>query len=94
MSMLLKTSTQSLTEQLSQRLAQRIRDRLLPAGARLPSVRECAEAQSVNPSTVVAAYDQLLAWGLVEARPRRGFYVREFEKKWPSALEGASTVGH
>jgi DNA-binding transcriptional MocR family regulator len=88
MSMLLKTSTQSLTEQLSQRLAQRIRDRLLPAGARLPSVRECAEAQGVNPSTVVAAYDQLLAWGLVEARPRRGFYVREFEKKWPSALDG------
>lgn len=46
MSMLLKTSTQSLTEQLSQRLAQRIRDRLLPAGARLPSVRECAEPQA------------------------------------------------
>ena len=79
--MLMKTHNQSLTEQLSQRLAQRIRDRLLPAGARLPSVRETAQAQSVNPSTVVAAYDQLLAWGLVEARPRRGFFVREFDKK-------------
>ena len=79
--MLLKTPNQSLTEQLSQRLAQRIRDRLLPAGARLPSVRECAQAQGVNPSTVVAAYDQLLAWGLVEARPRRGFFVRESDQK-------------
>ena len=86
--MLMKTPTQSLTEQLSQRLAQRIRDRLLPAGARLPSVRETAQTQGVNPSTVVAAYDQLLAWGLVEARPRRGFFVREYEKKVPLALDG------
>src|SRR4030095_13107059 len=29
------------------------------------------------PSTVVAAYDQLLAQGLVEARKNRGFFVRE-----------------
>lgn len=79
--MLMKTPNLSLTEQLSQRLAQRIRDRLLPAGARLPSVRDTAQSQGVNPSTVVAAYDQLLAWGLVEARPRRGFFVREFDKK-------------
>jgi DNA-binding transcriptional MocR family regulator len=86
--MLTKTPSLSLTEQLSQRLAQRIRDRLLPAGARLPSVRETAQTQGVNPSTVVAAYDQLLAWGLVEARPRRGFFVREFDKKSPLALDG------
>ena len=85
--MLMKPPSQSLTEQLSQRLAQRIRDRLLPAGARLPSVRETAQTQGVNPSTVVAAYDQLLAWGLVEARPRRGFFVREFDKKSASALD-------
>jgi DNA-binding transcriptional MocR family regulator len=30
----------------------------------------------VSPSTVVAAYDQLLAHGLVEAKKHRGFYVR------------------
>lgn len=85
--MLLKSPHQSLTDQLSQRLAQRIRDRLLPVGARLPSVRECAQAQGVNPSTVVAAYDQLQAWGLVEARPRRGFFVRESMHKEALALE-------
>ncbi|HEX5783312.1 MAG TPA: PLP-dependent aminotransferase family protein [Burkholderiaceae bacterium] len=84
--MLMKTPGQSLTEQLSQRLAQRIRDRLLPVGTRLPSVRETARTQGVNPSTVVAAYDQLLAWGLVEARPRRGYFVREFDRKMPVAL--------
>jgi DNA-binding transcriptional MocR family regulator len=75
--MLMKTSSQSLTEQLAGRFAQRIRNRLLAPGARLPSVRLCAEQQGVSPSTVVAAYDQLLAQGLVEARKNRGFFVRE-----------------
>ncbi len=75
--MLMKTPTQSLTEQLSARFGERIRNRLLAPGARLPSVRQCAQQHGVSPSTVVAAYDQLLAQGLVEARKNRGFFVRE-----------------
>ena len=74
--MLVKLPSQSLAEQLAQRLAERIRSRLLESGSRLPSVRQCALQQGVSPSTVVAAYDQLLAQGLVEARPHRGFFVR------------------
>lgn len=76
--MLLKSSAQSLTDQLSARWAERIRDRLILPGARLPSVRLCARQQGVSPSTVVAAYDQLQAQGLVEARPQRGYFVRDF----------------
>ncbi len=75
--MLMKTASQTLADQLAARFAQRIRDRLLAPGARLPSVRLCAQQQQVSPSTVVGAYDQLLAQGLVEARKNRGFYVRE-----------------
>lgn len=75
--MLTKNAAQSLTEQLASRFAGRIRDRLLAPGARLPSVRQCAQQQGVSPSTVVAAYDQLLAQGLVEARKNRGFFVRD-----------------
>lgn len=74
--MLVKTADQSLTDQLAAVFAQRIRDRLLAPGARLPSVRRCAKEQGVSPSTVVGAYDRLLAQGLVEARKQRGFYVR------------------
>lgn len=74
--MLTRTSAQTLTDQLAERFAERIRNRLLAPGARLPSVRECARQQGVSPHTVVAAYDQLLAQGLVEARRQRGFYVR------------------
>jgi len=75
--MLMKSATQSLTEQLAERYAERIRQRLLAPGGRLPSVRECARLHGVSPSTVVAAYDLLLAQGLVEARKQRGFFVRE-----------------
>ena len=74
---LTRSSTRTLTEQLAERFAARIRDRLLAPGARLPSVRQCAAQHGLNPSTVVAAYDLLLAQGLVEARPHRGFFVRE-----------------
>lgn len=74
---LARTAAQTLTEQLAERFAARIRDRLLAPGARLPSVRQCAAQHGLNPSTVVAAYDLLLAQGLVEARRNRGFFVRE-----------------
>lgn len=75
--MLMKTANQSLTEQLAERYADRIRQRLLVPGARLPSVRACAAQHGVSPSTVVAAYDLLLAQGLVRAQRQRGFFVRE-----------------
>ncbi|HMN94770.1 MAG TPA: PLP-dependent aminotransferase family protein [Hydrogenophaga sp.] len=76
-SALTRTAAQTLTEQLAERYATRIRDRLLAPGARLPSVRQCAAQHGLNPSTVVAAYDLLLAQGLVEARRNRGFFVRD-----------------
>jgi DNA-binding transcriptional MocR family regulator len=67
----------SLPEQLALWLGARIHARTLAAGARLPSVREAARRFGLSPSSVVAAYDQLQAQGLVEARAQRGFFVRE-----------------
>ncbi len=71
-----RRADRTLAEQLAAHFAQRIGQRLLLAGARLPSVRECARRHGLSPSTVVAAYDRLLAAGLVEARQQRGFFVR------------------
>jgi len=65
-----------LSAQLAQRYAERIQQRLLLAGARLPSVREAARRHGVSASTVVGAYDLLQAQGLVQALPQRGFFVR------------------
>ena len=83
--MLIRTASQSLTEQLSARFAERIRSRLLAPGARLPSVRLCAAQHGVSVSTVVAAYDQLQAQGLVAARRNSGFFVREYASNMPLA---------
>jgi DNA-binding transcriptional MocR family regulator len=77
--MLMRTSSLSLTDQLVERFSERIRNRLLAAGARLPSVRQCAAQHGVSPHTVVAAYEQLVAAGLVEARKQKGFYVRDVQ---------------
>jgi DNA-binding transcriptional MocR family regulator len=74
---LTRTAAQTLAEQLASRFTDRIRDRLLAPGARLPSVRQCAAQHGVNPSTVVAAYDLLLAQGLVLAQRNRGYFVRD-----------------
>jgi DNA-binding transcriptional MocR family regulator len=71
-----RQSDTSLADQLAARFAERIRQRLLSPGTRLPSVRECARRHRVSPTTVVAAYDQLLAQGLVQAQRQRGFFVR------------------
>lgn len=76
-SMLSRGADQTLTEQLAGRFSDQIRQRLLNPGSRLPSIRDCARRHRVSASTVVAAYDQLLALGLVEVRRQRGFFVRE-----------------
>jgi DNA-binding transcriptional MocR family regulator len=82
--MLMRTSSLGLTDQLVERFSERIRNRLLAAGARLPSVRQCAAQHGVSPHTVVAAYDQLVAAGLAEARKQKGFYVRDIQNNMPN----------
>ncbi len=83
MSLLSRESSQPLTEQLAQRFVTRMRDQLLVSGTRLPSVRQCAQMHGVSASTVVAAYDWLVAQGWVEARPNRGFFVRDRGQRMP-----------
>jgi DNA-binding transcriptional MocR family regulator len=86
---LTRSADTTLTEQLAARYADRIRQRLLAPGARLPSVRECARRHEVSAHTVVAAYDQLLAQGLVEARRQRGFFVRDLREASGERLAGS-----
>lgn len=51
-----------------------IASRSLAPGAKLPSIRSTAETMRVSKSTVVEAYDRLMAEGLVRSRPGAGFY--------------------
>ena len=47
----------------------------LPAGARLPPVRALERQLGLSKNTAQAAYDELVARGLVEAREREGVFV-------------------
>lgn len=53
-----------------------IRAGTLPAGARLPSVRALMRLHRVSLSTALLACRHLEDEGLVEAQPRRGYFVR------------------
>ena len=90
---LTRSTDTSLADQLAGRFTERIRQRLMAPGTRLPSVRECARRFEVSPHTVVAAYDRLLALGLVEARRQRGFFVREAPPS-RAARSARAAAGH
>jgi DNA-binding transcriptional MocR family regulator len=62
-------------ESLAQDIAESIAAGSLRAGDRLPSVRETSRSRGVSPSTVFEAYYLLEARGLVQARPRSGYFV-------------------
>ena len=53
----------------------KVASRAFAVGDRLPSIRRLATTMGVSPSTVVQAYDRLVAEGLVRARRGSGFYV-------------------
>jgi DNA-binding transcriptional regulator YhcF (GntR family) len=69
--------TISMREQLSAQLLLGIVSRRLPAGERLPSVRELARRLGIHANTVSAAYRDLAARGWVSKRRGSGVYVRD-----------------
>lgn len=62
-------------------IADQIRDAILVGrykpGEKIPSVREMAANLEVNPNTVVKAYEQLIAGGLIASQLGVGFFVCE-----------------
>ncbi len=65
----------TLVEAVVAGLGAAIVERRLMPGARLPSIRRLAQAQGLSKSTVVEAYDRLVAAGRVASRPGSGFTV-------------------
>lgn len=64
-----------LYEALADELTGLMAEGVLRPGEKLPSVRQQQERRGVSPSTVFQAYYQLEARGLIESRPRSGYYV-------------------
>ncbi len=67
--------TPTLVEGVMHDVRRRIAARALAPGARLPSIRRLAEASGVSKSTVVDAYDRLVAEGAILSRRGSGFFV-------------------
>ncbi len=65
-----------LYRELADRLHRLIDDGVYPPGTALPGVRRLSQQQGVSVSTVVNACQELERLGLVEARPRSGFFVQ------------------
>ena len=64
-------------ERLAEDIAERIRSGVLAPGDRLPSVRQACQSHGVSPATVFQAYYLLEDRGLILARARSGYFVRE-----------------
>jgi len=70
-------STQPIYHQLVQRVCRQIVGGVLQAGEKLPSVRDFALQNSVNPNTVQRAYAELERLSVVETRRGLGTFVTE-----------------
>lgn len=70
-----ETQDGSRIDQVMATVRTRIERRVLTPGTRLASVRAMAEATGFSKTTVVEAYDRLVAEGTIRARPGSGFYV-------------------
>ncbi|ALM50922.1 PLP-dependent aminotransferase family protein [Halomonas huangheensis] len=62
-------------EQLRDLLVERIDQGIYRCGDRLPSVRQWCQEQGVSMTTAQACFAALEAEGLIEARPRSGYFV-------------------
>src|SRR5256885_3589212 len=69
-------STEPLYAQVAAKLGGLIEGGVLRMGDRVPSVRRASRQHKVSLTTAVQAYLALENRGLIEARPKSGFFVR------------------
>ncbi|MHA3115454.1 PLP-dependent aminotransferase family protein [Acinetobacter sp. ANC 4635] len=70
-----KSAPSSKIERVITFVQQQIDDRVLVAGARLPSLRQLAQQLEVSISTVIEAYARLVTAQRIEARAGAGYFV-------------------
>lgn len=77
----------TLYEELAGDIARLIETGVLRPGERIPSVRETCRSRKVSLSTVLQAYYLLEDRGLVQTRPRSGYYVSAHWQDLPAEPE-------
>lgn len=71
-----RTGEDFLYSQVAERLETMVTKGVLKTGDKLPSVRALSAEQGISLSTAFKAYSALESKGLIEARPKSGYYVR------------------
>jgi DNA-binding transcriptional MocR family regulator len=84
----------SIATTLADSIGRQIRDGAYRAGDKLPSLRELADLHGHAKNTVVEAFEQLVARGLVEPRRGVGYFVCELPRaEVPRRAEDAGSLG-
>jgi DNA-binding transcriptional MocR family regulator len=78
------TGTDHLYLQVAEGLEKMIQQEILKIGDKLPSVRMLSEEYGISMGTAFQAYYHLEGKGLIEARPKSGYYVRFNHKRFPA----------
>src|SRR5882757_9203265 len=69
--------------QVAEGLEKMIADDILKIGDKLPSVRVLSEEYGISMGTAFQAYYHLEGKGLIESRPKSGYYVRFSQRRFP-----------
>jgi DNA-binding transcriptional MocR family regulator len=70
--------------QIAGNLEQMIQNEILKIGDKLPSVRMLSDEYGISMGTAFQAYYYLEGKGLIESRPKSGYYVRFTQKRFPA----------
>lgn len=77
--------------QIAGSIEQMIQEEVLQIGDKLPSVRLLSEEYGISMGTAFQAYYHLEGKGLIEARPKSGYYVRFNNKRFPARVSAKRT---
>ena len=70
-------SREPVYEQIIHQVEQFILTDVLQPEAQIPSVRSVSMTNSINPRTILKAYTELDARGLIQSVPGKGYYVQQ-----------------
>ncbi|MES1217293.1 MAG: PLP-dependent aminotransferase family protein [Bacteroidota bacterium] len=77
------TESDHIYMQVAEGLEKMIADDILKIGDKLPSVRVLSEEYGISLGTAFQAYYHLEGKGLIESRPKSGYYVRFSQRRFP-----------
>ena len=83
MKTILGDKEQHIYQQIADNVEKLIIDETMKAGDKLPSVRILSKEKGISVSTAFQAYYALESKGLIESRPKSGYYVKYNPKKFP-----------